>query len=299
MSTVAIVGANGQLGSDCSRAFEEEGFAVHALDHDGLDIADDGAVRRAIESLKPDVIVNTAAMHNVEACEADPARAFQVNGIGARNLAIAAEAHGARLIHVSTDYVFDGGKPSPYTEEDAARPLNVYGNTKLAGEFFVQAESRRGVVVRTSALYGQSPCRAKGGLNFVRLMLKLARERGEVKVVRDEFVSPTNTLHLARQLVALAGCGDAGVFHATSAGECSWFDFADAIFTLTGTTTKLLPASSSDFPAKVRRPAYSVLVNSRLQKGGLDRMPHWHDSLAAFLEEIGERGATVPIRSGG
>lgn len=295
MPTVAIVGANGQLGTDCRRAFEEEGFAVRGLDHDELDIADEGEVRRVIGELRPDVIVNTAAMHNVEACEGDPARAFEVNGIGARNLAIAAEEGGGRLVHISTDYVFDGAKSGAYTEADTPRPLNVYGNTKLSGEFFVLAESSKGVVVRTSALYGQSPCRAKGGLNFVRLMLKLARERGEVKVVQDEYVSPTNTLHLARQLVEVARSLEVGVFHATSTGECSWFDFADAIFTLTGTSTRLLPASSTDFPAKVRRPPYSVLENARLQSAGIDRMPHWRDSLSAFLQEIGEYAPPLPL----
>ena len=297
MATVAIIGANGQLGTDCRRAFEEADFVVHGLNHDELDIADVAATQRVIEGIRPEVIVNTAAMHNVEACEADPVRAFEVNGVGTRNLAMAAEESGARLIHISTDYVFDGAKQTPYSEEDNPRPLNVYGNTKLSGEFFVLSESSRGVVLRTSALYGQSPCRAKGGLNFVRLMLKLARERGEVKVVQDELVSPTNTLHLARQLVALSGSDETGVFHATSEGQCSWFDFAAAIFALSGTSTRLLPASSSDFPAKVRRPAYSVLDNSRLKMAGLDRMPHWHDSLITYLEEIGERVAEAPLHA--
>lgn len=288
MPSVAIIGANGQLGSDCERAFSDAGYAVTRLNHAELDIAERGAVHRRMVELGADVVINTAAMHNVEACEGDPAAAHRINGIGARNIALATRATGARLLHISTDYVFDGRKRSPYSETDDTGPLNVYGNSKLSGEQYVLAEAPNAAVVRTSALYGVAPCRAKGGLNFVQLMLKLARERGEVKVVKDEMVSPTCALDLARQLVILAEDKGVGVFHASSRGECSWHAFAAEIFALTGTAVRLLEASATDFPAKVRRPSYSVLENVRLMADGLDRMQPWRDSLRAYLAEIGK-----------
>ena len=172
------------------------------------------------------MIVNTAAMHHVDKCEQDPTRAFAVNGLGAKNLALAAKELGATLMHISTDYVFDGEKAAPYVETDAPRPLNAYGNSKLSGEYFVRGTAPQHFVLRTSAIYGKSPCRAKGGLNFIELMLKLARERGEVKVVDDEIVSPTSTRDIARQTVALSRSNAYGLYHATAESSCSWYAFA-------------------------------------------------------------------------
>lgn len=292
---IAIIGANGQLGSDCCEAFHEAGHEVRPLTHDEIDIADADSVSSTCRGLQPDVVVNTAAMHNVDACETSPARAFAVNGIGARNLAEAARDLDCLLVHVSTDYVFDGSKGQPYTERDCPRPLNVYGNTKVSGEHFVQAIAARYFVVRSSGLYGKAPCRAKGGLNFVRLMLKLARERGEVKVVTDETVTPTYTRDLARQIVALAGSDRYGIVHATSQGECSWHEFAQAIFELADVPVRVHPALSSEFPAKVPRPTYSVLANQHLQSHNLDIMPHWKESLRSYLKEIGELSAPAPV----
>lgn len=290
---VAIIGANGQLGSDCERAFAGDGHEVLPLTHADMDISHAAQVDEVMRRLRPDVVVNTAAMHNVEACEAAPLDAFAANAVGARNLASVARELDHVLVHVSTDYVFDGAKGAPYVESDLPRPLNVYGNSKVAGEHFVAATAPRHFVVRTSGLYGRSACRAKGGLNFVRLMLKLARERGEVKVVADEFVTPTYTLDLARQIVALAGTGAYGVVHATCQGECSWNEFAGAIFELAGVDVRLNAASSADFPAKVPRPTYSVLENRALQSAGIDVMPHWRESLTRYLAETGELSAPV------
>src|SRR5262249_12678084 len=154
----------------------------------------------------------------------------------------------ASLMHVSTDYVFDGGKGNPYVEADTPRPLNAYGVAKLAGEYFVRAATEKHYVVRTSALYGNNACRGKGGLNFVELMLKLAREGREIRVVDDETVSPTFTGELARQLVALGGSGAYGLYHATSEGACSWYRFAAEIFEATGVTANLRLARPGEFP---------------------------------------------------
>ena len=193
---IAVVGANGQLGSDVVEAFTRSGDEVFPLNHSDIDVTSMDSALSRLKKLHPDVVVNTAAMHHVENCELDPNTAFAVNGLGARNLSVIVKDLGAVLMHVSTDYVFDGRKQTPYEECDAPNPLNVYGNTKLSGEHFVSATTDRYFVLRTSAIYGKNPCRAKGGLNFVQLMLKLARERGRVCVVDTEIVTPTSTAEL-------------------------------------------------------------------------------------------------------
>lgn len=280
---VAVIGSEGQLGSDVVSAFERHDDDVHALRHAEIEISEMDSISRVLENINPDLIVNTAAMHHVENCERDPAQAFAVNAIGAGNLAEAARRLDAVLMHVSTDYVFDGCKRSPYTENDSPAPLNTYGITKLAGEHYIRAKMERYFVVRTSALYGTSPCRAKGGLNFVELMLKLARERGEVKVVNSEIVSPTSTSELAQQMVELSGSQHYGLYHATAEGSCSWFDFAREIFALTKTSVHLMEAGPGEFPAKVPRPAYSVLENHGLKSLGLNRIRSWQDGLGDYL----------------
>jgi dTDP-4-dehydrorhamnose reductase len=280
---IAVVGASGQLGTDVVRAFGERGDEVCALTHSELEVTNLDAVGRRLGELGPQVIVNTAAMHHVENCEREPERAFAVNALGPRNLAQVARHLGAVLMHVGTDYVFDGSKASPYDETDAPRPLNVYGNTKLAGEYFVRGTTEKHFVVRTSGLYGKSPCRGKGGLNFVELMLKLARERGEVRVVDTEVVSPTSTGELARQMVALSRSECYGLYHATAEGSCSWYEFAREIFDVTGTRVSLKVASPNEFPAKVPRPSYSVLENRALKLLGLNTFRPWQDGLRDYL----------------
>jgi dTDP-4-dehydrorhamnose reductase len=284
---VAVIGANGQLGSDVAAAFSAAGDAVTGIVHGEMEISELASVRSVLRVAVPEVIVNTAAMHHVEQCEQDPARAYAVNAIGARNLAQVANELKALLVHVSTDYVFDGGKRTPYEETDAPLPLNAYGNTKLAGEYFVRSVAARNQVVRTSGLYGKRPCRAKGGLNFVELMLKLAREKGKVRVVDDEFVTPTFTAELAEQIVALSRSNANGLFHATAEGSCSWFEFAREIFSLTGTHVTLEAASAGEFPAKVPRPKYSVLENRALKLLGLNTFRAWQDGLREYLGAVG------------
>lgn len=280
---VAIIGANGQLGSDLVAAFSANGDAVYPLTHADLELSDRNSISRALGPIEPEVIVNTAAMHHVENCERDPEKAFAVNATGARNLALAAEERRAVLMHVSTDYVFDGAKTSPYSEKDAPRPLNAYGNSKLAGEYFVRSTTEKHFVVRTSGLYGTSPCRAKGGLNFVELMLKLSKEREELRVVADEFVSPTSTFELAQQMVELSRSGCYGLYHATAEGHCSWYEFAREIFALTDTRVRLQVAAPGEFPAKVARPKYSVLENGALNDRGLNRFGSWQEGLRQYL----------------
>lgn len=282
---IAIIGANGQLGSDLVAAFSAAGDDVRGLTHTDIEISDSGSVGRVLEEIRPQVIVNTAAMHHVEKCELEPEKAFLVNGIGAKNLAAEARKIDAVLMHVSTDYVFDGGKGAPYVEDDPPHPLNAYGITKVAGEHFVRATTDKYFVIRTSGLFGTTLCRAKGGLNFVELMLKLARERGEVKVVDSEFVTPTSTEELARQIVRLSHSDSYGLYHATAEGSCSWYEFAREIFRVTDTPVRLLAAGPIEFPAKVPRPKYSVLENRALKNQGLNIFKPWQEGLAAYLEK--------------
>lgn len=285
---IAVIGANGQLGCDVCEAFTDSGHEVVPINHDTADIADHDSIKSFLKQSTPEVIVNTAAMHNVDACEADPVKSFLVNGIGARNLSLIANELDAKLFYISTDYVFDGSKKAPYVETDYPLPLNAYGNSKLAGESFVRSIARKHFVLRVSGLYGLNPCRAKGGNNFVKLMLKLSRERDEVRVVDDEVLTPTFTEDIARQIVAMADTDAYGLYHVTEQGSCSWFRFAAEIFRLSGAGVKLSVADPDEFPMKVARPKYSVLENSALKTLGMDLMPDWQEGLKTYLEKIGE-----------
>ncbi len=279
----AVIGANGQLGSDICNEFSN-GAEVFKLNHEDIEISNIDSVNEVIKKINPDIIINTAAMHNVEKCEQDPALSFSVNGIGARNLAMVSNETDSVLMHISTDYVFDGKKAAPYIESDCPSPLNVYGNTKVSGEQFVQSIAKKHFVMRTSGVYGHNPCRAKGGLNFVELMLKLANERPEIKVVNDEFLTPTSTKEISRQLLKLAGSNFYGLYHATAQGSCSWYEFAKKIFELSGTKANLLIAGPNEFPIKVPRPKYSVLENANLKKRGLNHFKPWDEALKEYLE---------------
>ena len=282
---IAVIGGNGQLGSDVARAFANNGDQVCALTHSDMEISSIDSISARLNDLRPQLIVNTAAMHHVENCEREPEKAFAVNALGAKNLALVARDLDAVLMHVSTDYVFDGAKASPYEEQDAPRPLNVYGNTKLSGEHFVRCTVEKHFVLRVSAIYGKNPCRAKGGLNFVELMLKLAKERDELRVVDSEFVTPTPTTEIARQIVVLSRSDSFGLYHASAEGSCSWYEFAREIFALTNTNVNLKVAGPNEFPAKVPRPKYSVLENLALKSSGLNVFRTWQDGLREFLEQ--------------
>ena len=284
---LVVLGSNGQLGTDICDTLLQEGHDVVRLTHADIEISNPESVSRAFGGKKLDAVVNTAAMHHVERCEDDPSRAFAINAVGVRNLVRTCDENGAYFLHISTDYVFDGAKGKPYVESDAPRPLNVYGNSKLAGEHFVLTQCREGAVLRVSGVFGSHPCRAKGGMNFVQLMLKLAGERPEIRVVDDEILTPTYTDDIARQVSVLLKERTPGLFHGTAQGECSWFDFAKEIFAMTRTKANLQPARPGEFPAKVPRPRYSVLDNAGLKKAGLDMMPMWQRGLRSYLAEVG------------
>ena len=280
---VGIIGANGQLGSDLVGAFLENGDNVFELNHDKIELENLESVENVLFKVQPEIIVNTAAMHHLDKCEQDPIKSFMVNGIGLRNLALVSKKINSTLVQISTDYVFDGKKQKPYQEADSPAPLNVYGNTKLCGEYFLSSIMKNYFIVRTSGVYGKVPCRAKGQ-NFVELMLKLAREKSEVRVVDNEVLTPTYTVSLAKQIVKLTSTKHFGLFHATSQGQCSWYEFAEKIFQITKTKIKLSKADPSEFPAKTTRPNYSVLQNHNLQTLNMDLMPSWEDALHEYID---------------
>jgi len=280
---VAIIGAQGQLGQDVTLAFQANGDEVRAFGHGEVEVSSLDSVAPVLRELKPNLVVNTTAMHHVERCEQDPKLAFEVNAMGPRNLGLVAQELGAALMHVSTDYVFDGAQARPYREDDAPRPLNTYGITKLAGEYYARSTASRHFVLRTSGLYGKFPCRGKGGLNFVELMLKLGRERGKVRVVTTEEVTPTSTWELAQQMVVLGHTDNFGLFHATAEGSCSWYDFAREIFAVAGLDARVEVADPKEFPAKVPRPSYSVLENGALKSAGFNCFRPWQEGLRQYL----------------
>jgi len=278
---VAIIGSNGQLGNDLMEVFSQN-HEVIGLNHSDIEITDIDNVKKVISSVKADFILNTAAYHIVPEAEKFPEKAFQINGTGALNLARVCQDTGTRLIHYSTDYVFDGAKQKPYTEDDRPNPLSVYANTKLSGEYFALNYCDRSSVIRVSGIYGKVPCRAKGG-NFVTTMLKLAKEKSEVKVVDDEILTPTPTYWIAKNTSELIKTDNFGLYHMTCEGEVSWYEFAKVIWETLNLKTPLFAASVKDFPLVVKRPFYSVLENRNLNKLGINLMPVWKEALKEFL----------------
>ena len=281
MARVVILGATGGLGSDLVEAFGPDG--VDGLGHADVEITDPGSVAAMLDRRQPAIVVNTAAFHNVPKCETEPAQAYLVNAVAPRQLAMECGKRGVRLVHVSTDYVFDGAKGAPYVEADAPNPLNVYAQSKLAGEYAVLSADGAHQVVRSSGLYGVQPCRAKGG-NFIDTMFKVAAEKPEVRVVQDEVLTPTFNRDLAQQIRVLALDGKPGLYHATNHGQCSWYEFARMIFDLGKLRTPLHPTSVTAFAAPVKRPFYSVLENAFLSAQGLDRMRPWQEALTDYMQ---------------
>jgi len=282
-----ITGANGMLGQDLQRVLA--GSEVTALGRAALDVTDGAAFADAAEG--HDVVINAAAYTRVDAAEEDEQTAYAVNALGARNAALAAATHGARLLQLSTDYVFDGSASSPYPEDTPLRPLSAYGRTKAEGERLAQQAHPEGsYIVRTAWLYGA------GGPNFVKTMLRLAGERDTVRVVDDQRGQPTWTYDLAQQLARLAVAdAPAGVYHGTNAGEVTWFGFTREIFRLAGLDPqRVLPTDSTAFVRPAPRPAYSVLGHGRWAAAGLDVMRPWQEAIAAAFAD----GAFDPVASG-
>ncbi len=279
---VVIVGATGQLGRELVKVFAAE--ATAALTHTDLDITDADATRERIVSLRPDVVINAAAYNAVDKAESEMAQAFAVNAFGTRNLALACRECGAALVHVSTNYIFDGQKNEPYEVDDLPAPLSVYGASKLAGEHLIRATWERNYIVRTSAVFGLAGMQRATG-NFVESMLRRAQQMPELRVVNDQTMSPTYAVDLAAAIKAIVETGAYGTYHVTNSGACTWYEFARAIFDLADVATPLYPISTEEFPVPARRPRYSVLSHASLHAIGVSSPRHWRAALEAYFEE--------------
>jgi len=280
---VAVIGSNGQLGTDLVKAFSGS-HEVIPLTHMEIEVADPGSCTR-LKDLAPDVVINTAAFHKTDQCEDEPLKAFQINAIGARNVALVCKEIGAIAAFISTDYVFDGRSKLPYVESDPPSPVNAYGISKLAGELFTR-QNERHYVFRVASLFGAAGASGKGG-NFVEAMVAKARKGETISVIDDIRMSPTYTRDAAAAILALIEKkAPFGTYHVTNSGECSWFEFAAAIFEILGLKVPLGAASSSTYPTKVKRPAYSALSSDKLGRLGIE-MPHWKGALRRYLEEKG------------
>ncbi|MBQ6930252.1 MAG: dTDP-4-dehydrorhamnose reductase [Oscillospiraceae bacterium] len=287
---ILITGSNGMLATqvitDLSRGYTELGEVPAALkgaqlllaDVDTLDITDKAATESFMAQHTPDIVINCAAYTNVDGCESNQDTAFMVNAIGSRNLAIACENTGAKLVHVSTDYVFRGDEPTPRREYDMPWPISAYGKTKYAGEQFVRQYCKKSFIVRTAWLYGYS------GKNFVKTMIWLAKEKGGAKVVNDQHGNPTNAADLSHHLLKIAASEEYGTYHCTGNGECTWFEFAAEIARLAGYEGVMSPCTSEEFPTPTKRPAYSSLDNMMLRVTVGDEMRHWKDALKAYFD---------------
>lgn len=279
MKKILITGSNGQLGRALNREYEGEQVQIVNTDVPQLDITDLDAVLCLVRTEQPDIIMNCGAMTAVDLCESEYEKAFCINAVGPRNLAIASRETGAKLFQISTDYVFSGDADTPYVETDRPDPQNVYGSTKLAGEQFVKDFADRYFIIRTAWLYGE-------GKNFVGTMLRLAETNDTVRVVSDQVGSPTSAVQLAKMMHRLEPTDNYGVFHGTCEGQCSWADFAAEIFRQAGKQTKVERITTREFGAAAKRPAYSVLDNQMLRLTTDMQMQHWQDALRVYLMGI-------------
>lgn len=280
MKKIIVTGCNGQLG----RAINKELAGNSELelvntDVAELDITNVDEVLKLAREVKPYAIINCAAHTAVDACETDGDNAYRINAIGPRNLSIAATETGAKLIHISTDYVFDGKGTRPYLEFDAPNPQGMYGRTKLAGENMVKDFADRYFILRTAWLYGD-------GKNFVKTMLRLSETNDTVKVVNDQFGSPTSTKELAGAIACLLFTENYGLFHATCEGSCDWSEFAREIFRLAGRDTQVVGITTEEYNAPAPRPAYSILENYMLKLTTDYSFADWHDAIAEYVKEL-------------
>ena len=281
MKKIIITGCNGQLGREINKYYSDKrGFEFVNTDVDELDITNIDAVMELATAEKPYAIINCAAYTAVDACETNQDLAFKINTLGARNLAIAAEAVGAKLVHISTDYVFDGTKEEPYMEYDKTNPQSVYGVTKSRAEEMIRHFSRRYFIFRTAWLYGD-------GKNFVKTMLKLSEDRDSVTVVADQFGTPTSTFELVKAIDSIMFTENYGTYHATCEGSCNWAEFAEEIFRLAGTDTKVVPTTTEAYNAPAPRPLHSILENYMLRMVGGYTFADWHDAIAVYMKELG------------
>ncbi len=286
MKKIMFTGASGQLGLALYRILHDKGEyelyrtdAVQMDEHliDVLDITDEMAVNSYIDKVKPDIIINCAAMTAVDLCETQEEKAYKINALGPKNLAIAADRIGAKLVHVSTDYVFDGQAQVPYNEESMTNPISAYGRTKQAGDEFVQKYAKKMFILRTAWVYGE-------GKNFVKTMLRLSETNPKVRVVSDQYGTPTSAMELARAIIFLMNTESYGIYHATCEGSTTWNEFAETIFKEAGISMEVEAIPTSDYPTPAKRPMYSVLDNKALRERHGYVMKDWKAAFKEYMD---------------
>jgi len=293
---VALLGATGQLGHDIARVAERKDIELLPLGHEQVEITNLENVQEALAKFKPSTVINSAAFHQVDRCEENPAEALRVNGLGAFNVARATNALEATCVYVSTDYVFSGEKPPPkegqidahnsYTENDRPGPVNVYGASKLAGEHLTRVAQPNALIVRVASLFGVAGARGKGG-NFIEAILKKAKTDEQLQVVNDQFMTPTYTMDAADAILRLAETKTSGVVHVTNSGACTWYTFASKAIELTSIRASVKPIQSSLYPSKAKRPPNSALNNSLSTTFIGGPLRRWEDALQEYLNEKG------------
>jgi dTDP-4-dehydrorhamnose reductase len=280
---IAIIGSNGQLGTDLVKAFKAQ-HEVLGFTHKDLDVSDYNSCL-VLKECNPEVIINTAAFHKTDQCEEEPLKTFSVNAIGARNIALISKEIDATTVFISTDYVFDGSKNEPYTEEDAPNPINTYGISKLAGECYTKQNPKH-YIIRVASLFGVAGASGKGG-NFVETMIDKARKGETINVVDDMWMSPTYTSDAAETIKKIVELGiPFGTYHVTNDGYCTWFQFACEIFKLLGLNPKITPIKTSQLQMKAKRPKFSALQSAKLPKYDI-KMRRWTEALKYYLIEKG------------
>ncbi|MBZ5675201.1 MAG: dTDP-4-dehydrorhamnose reductase [Acidobacteriia bacterium] len=283
MKRVALFGSRGQLGVELKSEFTARGYEVAGFDRSMVDITDAAAVERTVASVDPALVVNAAAYNQVDLAETEPLAAFQVNALAVRNLAVACRNSDARLVHFSTDYVFDGQAGRAYREEDPTHPIGAYAVSKLAGELYARAYLDTPLIIRTSGVFGPGGMDTARG-NFVELMLRLAAKNDPIRVVEDHVASPTYAPALAARTVDLVERGTDGIFHLGGGTPISWFDWAAKIFAAAGLNPPLKPTNEREFRTPARRPKYSALSNAGMEALGLDPMPSLDTAIREYLK---------------
>ena len=289
-----VFGSAGQLGAELVRELRARGYAAIGWDRDEVDITDAAAVENAIARFDAEVVFNAAAYNQVDVAEEEPQAAFEVNALAVRNIALACRQMDARLVHFSTDYVFDGWAHHPYAEDDPTHPLGAYAVSKLAGELYAQAYLDRVLMVRTSGLFGPRGLATARG-NFVELMLRLAGSGQPIRVVEDHVASPTFAPLLAARTIDLADRGAWGLFHIGGGAPISWFQFARTIFEVAGLKPMLLATSEREYRTRARRPKYSALSNAKMERVGLDPMPPVRQALEGYFAERSRAVSGTPV----
>ncbi len=283
---ILITGGNGQLGKDCEQVFKKRHTTV-CVDIDDLDITDPDHADAFVKKIRPDIIINCAAFTQVDACETQKEAAENVNVIGPKNLAKSAKKNNSLLVHISTDYVFDGEKelPGSYIETDTPTPLSYYGITKREGELSVMHHTSNHIILRTAWLYGFY------GHNFLKAILKKAMNQPEakIKIVNDQFGTPTWSFRLALQIEHLINNKGQGLYHASSEGFCSWYDFAEYFLERLNIDCNISPCTTDEYPTPAARPKCSILENRRLKTDGLNRMKHWQKDLDEYIHQYGNQ----------